>query len=101
MSATTIIRQGEDLEFVFDLGGDDITGWICRMGVKETLDSPVLTTRIIPPSSSGNEWPSALNSDDTELYNVGHHLLIGLLVNLSTDQQRQIKKRFHVSQAVL
>jgi len=99
MSAIPIIRQGEDLEFSFDLGGDDITGWICTMAVKESVEGPVLTTRVIPPS--GKEWPGFLTSTETSAYNVGIHLLIGKLTNASLDQERQIDKRFQVTLAIL
>lgn len=99
MSAIPIIRQGEDLEFSFDLGGDDITGWICTMAVKESVEGAVLTTRVIPPQ--GNAWPGLLTSTETAAYNIGIHLLIGKLTNSGTDQERQIDKRFQVTKAIL
>lgn len=99
MSAIPIIRQGDDLEFSFDLGGDDISGWICTMVVKESEEGPDLIQRVIPPQ--GNEWPGYLTSTETALFNLGDHLLIGTLDNAGTDQNRQINKRFQVTAEIL
>jgi len=99
MSAIPLIRQGEDLEFTFDLGGDDITGWICEMLVKTSIASDILLVdRIIPPV--GNEWPGYLTNEETSTFGIGIHLLIAKLTNASTDQKRQINKRFQVQKSL-
>ena len=101
MSAIPIIRQGEDLDFVFDLDGEDITDWICEAQVSQTPeDEFALIKRVIPPV--GNEWPGQLNSTETAALapsSESPYHLTGILKNASTDQQRQIPKRFHVSPA--
>jgi len=100
MSAIPIIRQGEDLEFVFDLDGDDISGWVCLIEVKVFPDDVALISRVIPPT--GSEWQGELTSTETAALAVSTdspYYLIGKLTNSSTDQERQIPKRFHVSPA--
>ena len=99
MAAIPIIRQSDDLEFSFDLNGDDITGWICTMVVKESVEGPDLIERVIPPQ--GNAWPGFLTSTETAPFNLGIHLLIGTLDNAGTDQNRQINKRFLVTAEIL
>jgi len=96
----TTIRQGEDLEFIFDLDGEDITGWVCTIEVKVYPDDAALISRVIPP---GNRvWEGFLTSTETAALDVSTdspYYLTGILINSSTDQERQIPKRFHVSPA--
>jgi len=98
MPAEPTIKQGESFPFVFDLNGEDITGWICTIFVKKFPSGNALIQRIIPPE--GNTWPGFLTSietaalsptTDTPLY------LIGVLVNAETSQEIQDENRFQVS----
>lgn len=100
MSAITIIRQGEDLEFVFDLDGEDITGWIALIEVKLFPDDAAIISRVIP--ATGNAWEGFLTSTETAALAVSGaspYYLTGKLTNASTEQERQIPRRFHVTKA--
>lgn len=102
MSAITFIRQGEDLEFVFDLDGEDITGWIATIEVKRFPSDAPLIQRVIPPD--GRTWPGFLTSTETSALDVSSespYYLIGILTNSSINQERQIPRRFNVSQDLL
>jgi len=101
MPAITVIRQGEDLEFVFDLNGEDISGWICTIFVKRFPaddDDEFIIPRQIPPD--GRTWPGFLTSVETASLPVSSkspYFLTGVLTNSSTDQERQIPRRFNVT----
>ena len=100
MPAIPIIRQGEDLEFIFDLDGEDITGWIALIEVKIFPSDVALISRVIPAKE--NAWEGFLTSTETAALAVSTdspYSLTGILTNALTDQERQIPKRFHVSPA--
>jgi len=99
MGATTQIQQGEDLEFIFDLDGEDISGWVCLMEVKVFPGDTAPISRVIPPGD--REWPGFLTQAETAALPIGSHVLLAKLSNASTDQERQIIKRFHVIEAWL
>ncbi len=101
MTGMTIIRQGEDLEFIFDLDGEDISDWVCLVEVKQFPDAAALISRVIPPSGD-NSWEGFLTSTETAALAVSGaspYYLTGKLTNSSTDQERQIPRRFHVTKA--
>lgn len=99
MSAITIIRMGEDLEFVFDLDGEDISGWVCLIQVSRSPeDETAFISRIIPPVRRA--WPGFLTADETSALPVSStspYFLTGFLTNSSTDQERQVPRRFNVT----
>ena len=100
MSAFPVIRQGEDLDFIFDLNGEDITGWICLIQVAQFFgeNNVALISRIVSPTQ--NAWEGQLSSTETAGLDVSSdspYFLTGFLTNSGTDQERQIPKRFHVS----
>lgn len=98
MPAITVIRQGEDLEFVFDLNGEDISGWIATIEVKRFPSDVALISRVIP--ADGRTWPGFLTSAETAALAVSStspYYLTGILTNSSTDQERQIPRRFNVT----
>lgn len=100
MSAIPGIKQGEDLEFIFDLDGEEITGWICTIQVKIFPSDAALISRVIPPVERA--WPGFLTSTETAALAVSTkspYYLTGILTNSTTDQERQIPKRFHVGPA--
>lgn len=99
MAAILLIKDGEDLEFSFDLDGMSIQGWVCTMLVRASVEGPVLIgPRIIPPV--GRRWPGTLTSTDTDPLDIGIHLLIGELVNSAEGQKREINKRFFVQRSI-
>ena len=96
MSAIPIIKRGEDLEFIFTLGGEDITGWICTIQVSQTPEDDFwIIERVIEPTE--NAWIAFLTAEETAKLSAGLYYLTGFLVNSTTDQERQEDKRFHVS----
>ena len=100
MPAIPIIRQGEDLEFAFDLDGEDISGWVCTIEVKIYPSDVATISRVIPPGD--RIWEGFLSSAETSGLAVSTDTpwrLTGILTNSSTDQERQIPKRFHISPA--
>lgn len=102
MPATTFIRQGEDLEFVFDLNGREITGWIATVEVKRFPSDVALISRVIP--AVGRTWPGFLTSTETAALDVSAtspYYLTGVLTNSSLNQERQIPRRFNVSTDLL
>ena len=101
MSKIPIIKRGENLEFVFTLGGEDPAGWVCEMQLKQFPEDELpLLNRIIPLTRK--LWIGSITSTETaELLPQGNSpfYIIGLLTNAATDQERQEDKRFHVSPA--
>jgi len=102
MPGMTKIHQGEDLEFRFHLDGEDITGWICTMLVKRFPKDDPIIERVIPPREIKRDWPGFLTSTETaalDLSSVSPYWIIGVLTNSSTNQQRQIPRRFHIDES--
>lgn len=102
MPEITTIRQGEDLEFVFDLNGREITGWIATIVVKRFPSDAPLIQRVIP--AVDRTWPGFLTSTETAALDVSAtspYYLTGVLTNSSLNQERQIPRRFNVSQDLL
>ena len=95
MGAITVIRQGGDLQFVFDRDGAPVAGFICLIEVKIFPDDTALISRVIP--AVGNEWPGFLTSTETAALGVGLHWLIAKITNSTTDEERQVPERFQVS----
>lgn len=101
MSAIPIIRQTDDLPFVFDLGGESIKGWVCEIFVKVYPDDDAIISRVIPANSSNDAWEGFLTSTETAALAVSSkspYYLIGKLTNAESNEQRQIPRRFHVGQ---
>ena len=95
MSKNSLVRKGEDFEFVFDLGGESIDGWICTINVRKFTGDVSEITRVIV--ADGNTWPGFLTSAETALLDIGLFRLVGVLTNASTDEERQPLIRFNVS----
>jgi len=99
MSAITIIRQGGDLKFAFDRDGEDISGYICLIEVKQFPNDTAIISRTIPPVEQ--TWPGTLTSTETSPLAVGLYWLIAKITNATTDEERQIPERFQVTKAWL
>jgi len=95
MSEITIIRQGGDLQFVFDRDGADISGFVCLIEVKVFPDDTAIISRVIPPV--GNTWPGFLTSTETAALKVGLHFLIAKITNAAKQEERQVPERFQVT----
>lgn len=95
MSKISVVRQGEDFEFVFDLGGESIDGWVCTIEVKMFPSDTSSITRVIVPT--GNAWEGFLTSSETALLAIGTYRLIGVLTNSTTDEERQPIIRFNIT----
>lgn len=102
MSRMVTIKQGEDHEFVFHLDGEDITGWICTMEVKRFPEDVPFISRVIPPLTIKRIWEGFLTSTETAALAVSSlspYFVVGVLTNSSTNQGRQIPKRFNLNQS--
>lgn len=95
MTAISIVRKGTDFEFVFDLGGESIDGWVATINVRKFTGDTSLITRVI--TADGNTWPGFLTSAETALLDVGLYRLVGVLVNATTDEERQPLIRFNIT----
>lgn len=95
MSEITIIRQGGDLEFIFDRDGADVTGFTCLIEVKVFPSDVAIISRAVP--AVGNTWPGFLTSTETLPLVVGLHFLTATITNSTTDEERQVPTRFQVS----
>lgn len=97
MSAIPLIKQGESFPFVFDLSGQDITGWTCTIFVKQFPEDVAIIQRVIPPQ--GRQWPGYLTQSETATFTPSSRspwYIIGKLENTTTDQEIQIEDRFNV-----
>ena len=93
----TIIQAGESLPFLFDRGGDAISGWVCTISVKVHPDDAAILTRVIPALDSG--WPGLLTNSETSGLSVGLHYLIAVIADVITDEEEQVVVRFHITKA--
>lgn len=101
MAKIQSIRQGESLPFVFDRGGEDITGFVCTITVKQfPADSPSVN-RVITPSSTENGelvWSGFLTSTETSALTAGgHYNLNASLVNATNDEEEAVPVRFQIA----
>tara|TARA_R110000782_G_C14819205_1_gene413826 strand:+ start:26921 stop:27232 length:312 start_codon:yes stop_codon:yes gene_type:complete len=99
MSAISVIQQGESLPFIFDRNGEDITGWICTIFVKQYPADTALITRIIP-ASNARTWEGFLTATETAALDessTSPYTLAGILTNSTTNEEEQIPIRFNVA----
>jgi hypothetical protein len=97
-NAIEIIRKRESLDFIFDLGGEDISGWTCNINVKQYPDDTSLITRTIAPDATGKQWSGYITETESATLTEGVlYWLIGVLENATTDERRTVPKRFQVS----
>ena len=94
MSKIPIIRKGGSLDFVFDLDGESIAGWVCTINVKQAPDDADAISRVI--AGKDDKWTGFLTSTETTALGVGAWWLIALLTNATTDEARQIPERFQI-----
>ncbi len=100
MSKIKSIRRGESLPFVFDRAGEDITGFVCTITVKQFPADASSITRVIEPTvdTDGNSvWSGFLTSTETSGLEVGNWNINALLVNDTDDQEEAIPVRFKVT----
>ena len=94
-----IIRKGESLDFTFDLGGSSIAGWTCTINVKQYPSDTSAITRVISPDNSTESWTGYLTETETDgLTTNTLYWLIGILEESTTDEKREVPKRFRVTQ---
>ncbi len=102
MSKIITPQQGESIPFCFDRGGNDITGWVCTIFVKQYPDDVATITRIIPPGVNADgdpAWPGFLTQTETNLLDHGLWYISAKLVNASNDEEEAIPVRFNVTKA--
>lgn len=93
-------RQGEDINFQFDLGGEPLDNWICTIFVKQYPSDTAPISREIP--AVGNVFPGYLTSTETAALGVSSDspwTITALMENATEVRQRQVTKRFHLSPA--
>lgn len=90
MSRTTAILQGESLDFLFDLDGEPLTGWILTLEVKKYAQDVASISRIIP--ATGLVWEGFLTSTETAALATGDWQMIGKAVSASDDKEEQIAR---------
>jgi len=91
----TSIKQGESFPYTFDRDGEDISGWVCTINLKQYPDDAPIIKRVI--TATDDEWSGTLTNQDTKNLDVGQYLLIGKLTNASTGENEQDIIRFYVS----
>ncbi len=100
MAKIKVIRQGESLPFVFDRGGEDTTGYICTIFVKQFPADAAAVTRVIPLTTNSKtgfaEWSGFLTSTETAALAIGFWNIDAQLVKASTDEEESIPVRFQV-----
>lgn len=89
------IRLGSSLDFTFDLDGEDPSGWVCVINVKQFPNDADSISRTIALDTN-NQWSGFLTSTETAALSTGTWGLIALLSNASTDEARQIPERFQI-----
>ncbi len=93
------IRKGGSLPFVFDRGGEDISGWICTIEVKQYPgDTPAITREVAP---DGREWPGFLTSTETAaLAPLGTWMIVGVITNAAEDREETPPIRFSLAETL-
>lgn len=89
------IKQGESLDFEFDLDGESTSGWVCTLNLKRYPDDKTLINRVV--TSTDDVWSGHLTATETKNLNVAQYMLIAKLVNASTNEKDQDFKRFYVT----
>lgn len=100
MAKIKVIRQGESLPFVFDRGGEDTTGYICTIFVKQFPADVADITRVIPLTTNSKtgfaEWSGFLTSTETAALALGLWIINAKLVKAATDEEEAIPVRFQI-----
>jgi len=101
MSKIQSIRQGGSLPFVFDRGGEDTTGWVCTITVKQFPADSASISRVIESSTDSDTgdsvWSGYLTSTETAALAVGHWNLNASLVNADNDEEEAVPVRFQIA----
>ena len=97
----SIVQAGESLPFVFDRGGDDVEGWTCILQVRQfaaiNADDDPEIERVIELDSN-DQWSGFLTSVETDgLLSRGIYRMVGVLTNLTTDEQEFVPVRFELT----
>lgn len=96
MSADTNIRQGDSLNFSFDLGPNvSLQDYTCNIQVKQFPQDTAGINRNIPLTQDA--FSGFLTGTETSGLIVGHHNLIADLVKASSDESKEIDEPFQVN----
>ena len=89
-----IIRAGESMDFVFDLDGASLDGWVMTIDVKEfPTSSSAITPRVIV--AKGTTWPGFLTKTETTALTEGTlYRLIGTAANATTGEEVQFTQDY-------
>ena len=95
-----LIRQGESLPFVFNLYGENTSGWICTINVRTYPKEVIILTRQISQEDTTSlYWHGFLTSTETSALDPGIYRLTGTMTNSQEDEEIQQTIRFQVSQS--
>lgn len=89
------IKQGESLDFKFDLGGETTSEWVCTLNLKRYPDDKTLINRIV--TATDDTWSGFLTATETKNLDVAQYMLIAKLVNATTNEKDHKIKRFYVT----
>ena len=89
------IKQGESLDFEFDLDGESTDSWTCTLNLKKFPDDKTLINRTV--TAENNKWSGFLTATETKNLDVAQYTLIAKLVNATTNEKDQDFKRFYVT----
>jgi len=93
----TIVKAGESLPFVFDRGGESVSGWVCTLVVKQYPGDTAEISRVIALDAN-NQWSGFLTSTETTaLTGKGAYRMIGLLTHAVDGKEYQDIKRFQLN----
>ena len=88
------IKQGESFDYSFDREGEDITGWVCVINLKQYPDDTPIIKRTITPTDDA--WSGTLTNQDTKSLAVAQYMLIANITNAATGKKEVQIDRFYV-----
>lgn len=93
----TTIKQGESFPFTFNRGGEDISGWVCTINLKQYPDDTPIIKRTI--TATDDEWSGTLTNQDTKNLDINQYMLIANITNATTGEKEVDIDRFYVSKS--
>lgn len=98
MTKITVANKGESVDFVFDRGGESISGFVCTIFVKEFSSDSAIITRVVEPDSDSESWSGFLTSSETDLLTPGTtYRFMAVLASATTGEQDEIQTRLSIT----
>lgn len=103
MTKIQTIKQGESLNFSFDLNGASLDGYTCNIAVKQYPDDTAAISRTITlgtdPDTNLPAFSGFLTQTETAALTVGLWILNAVLFKVSTDEETTEEIRFQINNA--